>query len=259
MARQDLPTIIDHILSKTGNDQLTYIGHSEGTTQFFLGASLTPDYFTDRVNLFVGLAPVASTANIPTLYLREAATYNKIIEMALMDLGLYNLFPPVPDALMAEDLACSIPYMKEVCKHIYGLFHNEGVDDPQAGQTFLSHEPSGQSWRTFIYYAQMINSGRCALYDYGKKQNKEIYGTAEPPLVPFEDYAVPTALFSGSLDALANPVDVQWLKDQISEHIVYAQEYKFDHFSFVIAKDMSYFTNDVVNVIQQFNPTSAYI
>ena len=91
-----------------------------------------------------------------------------------------------------------------------GILHHEGVDSPEAGQTFLSNEPSGQSWRTFIYYAQMINSGKCALYDYGKRENKRIYGTEEPPLVPLENFAVPSALFSGSLDRLASPVDVAW-------------------------------------------------
>jgi hypothetical protein len=35
---------------------------------------------------------------------------------------------------------------------------------------------------------------------------------------------------------------------------VFAKQYKLDHFSFVIAKDMSYFTVDAVNVIKQFNP-----
>ena len=29
---KDLPTFIDHILSVTGQEQLTYIGHSQGTT-----------------------------------------------------------------------------------------------------------------------------------------------------------------------------------------------------------------------------------
>ena len=57
----------------------------------------------------------------------------------------------------------------------------------------------------------MINSGKCALYDYGSRENKKIYGTSEPPLVPLDKYAVPSALFSGSLDALGNPVDVAWL------------------------------------------------
>jgi pimeloyl-ACP methyl ester carboxylesterase len=153
MARQDLPTIIDHILEKTGKDQLTYIGHSEGTTQFFLGASLLPDYFASKVNLFVGLAPVASTANIPSPMIRKAAAFIKEIELALMVKGLYNLFPPMTDAIMAEEFFCTLPYLDGVCKEVMGMLHHEGVDSPSAGETFLSHEPSGQSWRTFSYYA----------------------------------------------------------------------------------------------------------
>lgn len=64
MAEKDLPTFIDHILEVTGQDQLSYIGHSEGTTQMFLGASLNPEYFKQKVKVFAALAPVASTSHI---------------------------------------------------------------------------------------------------------------------------------------------------------------------------------------------------
>lgn len=102
MARYDAPAIIDYILEATGQKQLTYIGHSEGTTQFFLGASLLPDFYTEKVNLFMALAPVASTANIPTPYIRESAKFINEIELALMKLGIYNLFSPMPDVIGAE-------------------------------------------------------------------------------------------------------------------------------------------------------------
>jgi len=92
-----------------------------------------PDYYTSKVNLFMALAPVASTANIPSKWIRESAKFIKEIEVALMELGIFNLFPPMPDALEAEQLFCDIPHVKEICKRIYGLFHNDGVDDPQAG------------------------------------------------------------------------------------------------------------------------------
>lgn len=46
LGRQDVPTFIDYILDTTGRQTLSYVGHSQGTTQFFLGASLLPEYYT---------------------------------------------------------------------------------------------------------------------------------------------------------------------------------------------------------------------
>ena len=50
--------MIDFILAQTGQSKLTYIGHSEGTTQMFIGASLKPDYFKEKVEYFTALAPI---------------------------------------------------------------------------------------------------------------------------------------------------------------------------------------------------------
>lgn len=42
-------------------------------------------------------------------------------------------------------------------------------------------------------------SNRYTLYDYGE-QNMEKYDQDEVPLVPIEDYKIPTAMMSGDLD-----------------------------------------------------------
>ena len=59
MGLYDTPANIDFILEKTGQQQLTYMGHSQGTSQMFSGATLKPDYYKEKVNLFVALAPIA--------------------------------------------------------------------------------------------------------------------------------------------------------------------------------------------------------
>mmetsp|Transcript_7244 Transcript_7244/g.6365 ORF Transcript_7244/g.6365 Transcript_7244/m.6365 type:complete len:80 (-) Transcript_7244:578-817(-) len=59
MGLYDLPAEIDYILEKTGQSQLSYMGHSEGTTQMFIGLSMNQAYFKEKVNLFVALAPIA--------------------------------------------------------------------------------------------------------------------------------------------------------------------------------------------------------
>ena len=66
MGRKDVPAFVDFILDKTGLESISYVGHSEGTTQFFLGASLLPDYYSQRINLSILLAPVAKTTHITT-------------------------------------------------------------------------------------------------------------------------------------------------------------------------------------------------
>jgi len=39
MGQYDLPAVIDHILDKTSQEKLAYIGHSQGTTQMYYGLS----------------------------------------------------------------------------------------------------------------------------------------------------------------------------------------------------------------------------
>lgn len=175
MGLKDLPTFIDHILETTALDNISYVGHSEGTTQMFMGASLNPDYFTEKINLFVALAPVASTANIPVGYIREAAKYIRVLEFVLVNhFGYANWFAPMPEADDAIVMLCGI--LSGLCDKFAGILHHDGVDNGERFDVFMSNEPSGQSYRTFVYYAQMINSGSFNMYDYGRIKNQKIYG-----------------------------------------------------------------------------------
>ena len=45
MGLYDLPAFVDYVLALIGQEKLSYIGHSEGTTQMFIGASMLPEYF----------------------------------------------------------------------------------------------------------------------------------------------------------------------------------------------------------------------
>ena len=67
----------------------------------------------------------------------------------------------------------------------------------------------------------MLLSDRFEMYDYGHDMNLEIYGTEDPPLVPLENYDVPTVLLSGDRDGLADPTDVAWLSEQLGDKVVF--------------------------------------
>lgn len=66
----DLPAIIDFILKKTGKEQLHYIGHSQGTTAFFVMCSMLPEY-NEKILLMQALAPVAFMENMSSPLLKQ--------------------------------------------------------------------------------------------------------------------------------------------------------------------------------------------
>lgn len=109
----------------------------------FIGASLNPSYFKEKINLYIALAPVASTANIPNKWIRIAAKMIKVLEYIIVGkLNYYNWFAPMPVVTDAVGTFCSI--IPGVCDwFIKHLFNHEGVDEGKRFPMFISNEPSG--------------------------------------------------------------------------------------------------------------------
>ena len=63
MGRFDLPANIDYILAQTGVEKLFYLGHSMGTTMFFVCMTERPEY-NDKIALMSAFAPVAYTEHM---------------------------------------------------------------------------------------------------------------------------------------------------------------------------------------------------
>lgn len=62
IAKYDLPAFIKYIrkTTKMRDDQkLSYIGHSQGTTEMFYGLARNQEFFNQNLNVFIALAPVA--------------------------------------------------------------------------------------------------------------------------------------------------------------------------------------------------------
>jgi predicted alpha/beta hydrolase len=62
-AEYDLPAVINYIINMTKQEQIVYIGHSQGT--LIANALFSVDQFTAaKVKLFVALAPIAKVAHV---------------------------------------------------------------------------------------------------------------------------------------------------------------------------------------------------
>jgi pimeloyl-ACP methyl ester carboxylesterase len=58
MGTIDLPGFINQTLKETGKSKVTVVGHSMGSTAFYAGASTMPDYYNDKVELFMAIPPI---------------------------------------------------------------------------------------------------------------------------------------------------------------------------------------------------------
>ena len=65
--KYDLPAMLNYALKVSGQDQLSYVGHSQGTSMGFGGFSSMPE-LAAKVKIFVPLAPVANVSHCEGLF-----------------------------------------------------------------------------------------------------------------------------------------------------------------------------------------------
>ena len=61
-------------------------------------------------------------------------------------------------------------------------------------------------------------------------------------------------MFMGRHDILGTIEDATWTKDQIGSDVFHFQKINGSHASFCIGKDMTYFTEDVMGILKQYQP-----
>lgn len=82
IGRYDLPAMIDFVLNTTSKEKLAYIGHSQGTTAFFVMCSEKPEY-NEKITTMIALAPLAWASHMKSPFVRMAAPFN-YYEIALV-------------------------------------------------------------------------------------------------------------------------------------------------------------------------------
>lgn len=70
----DIPTLIDYILEVTGESKIHYVGHSQGTTVFFVMTSLRPEY-NEKIKTAHMLAPAIFMGNCTNGLVTSLAPY----------------------------------------------------------------------------------------------------------------------------------------------------------------------------------------
>lgn len=86
----DLPACIDFILNRTNQNQLDYIGFSQGTAVFFIMAASAPQY-NAKISNMIALAPVAYLEHSRNRLLSLLNKYYGLIRRVLSFFSIYSV------------------------------------------------------------------------------------------------------------------------------------------------------------------------
>jgi pimeloyl-ACP methyl ester carboxylesterase len=85
MSEFDLPAIFEFVLAKTGVQSLSYVGHSQGTTQLLAALCENPEFYRDKLNVAILLAPVVTThrclAKLPHDIAESAFVFDQLTKL----------------------------------------------------------------------------------------------------------------------------------------------------------------------------------
>ena len=92
LGKYDLPAMIGYTTEYTGVEKVTYMAHSQGTTQMFYALTASQDYWKSKVNLFVALAPITRLDHTTNGLLSFFAGAVSLVGNTLTFFHVYDLF-----------------------------------------------------------------------------------------------------------------------------------------------------------------------
>lgn len=238
----DVPTQIDYVLNVTGEKQIHYIGHSQGTTAFFVMASELPEY-NDKILSMNALAPAAYMKHLRSYAMWGMAYMLKTAPAFVLNWLGVNAFKPNSkvNKLLGEYMCQDSAPTQIMCKQT--LFLIGGYDSKQLNSTMLpviiGHTLSGASIKQMQHYIQSMFSGYFRQFDYGRRGNWKKYNQPFPPDYKLDLIRAPVTLHYSLNDWLSAPDDVQKLIGELGNNYddFVISDPNFTHFDFMWAID----------------------
>ncbi|XP_033887542.3 lysosomal acid lipase/cholesteryl ester hydrolase isoform X1 [Acipenser ruthenus] len=250
MAKKDLPAVINFITKSTGQEQIYYVGHSQGTTIAFIAFSTMPE-LASKIKMFFALAPVAKISNS-----KSPMTKLSIVPefLAWKLFGKKVFFPQSTLIKWFATEFCSHERLDVLCGNIFFVLC--GFDEKNLNMSrtpvYTTHCPAGTSVKNMLHWRQLAKSGKLGAFDYGWRGNMAHYNKSTPPLYYVRDMKVPTALWSGGHDTLADPKDVTVLLTQIPNLVYHKDIPHWEHLDFIWGLDApELMYNQIVKLMNQ--------
>ncbi|XP_063538795.1 lipase 3-like [Cydia strobilella] len=209
----DLPAMIDYVLKKTKKRKIHYIGHSQGTTAFWVMCSLRPEYNHKIISMHA-LAPVAYLTHNKCPLLHAIASFSNAIAKFLTLVGKAEF---MANKLLLKWAGAAIcrdgAIFQELCSNIYFLVG--GWNSVELNRTIipviLGHTPAGASVYQFAHYGQVMASKQFRRFNHGGSANMKIYKSRTPPGYHPHKVTAPVFFHYSLSDPWAHVKDVERL------------------------------------------------
>ena len=258
IGERDLPTMINYVLMKTGYKKLHYVGHSQGTTAFFVMCNMYPS-MKDKIQTMNAMAPMAFTGNLYSPLVRFLAQHSDTISK------LYQYSADNGEMITRDDLMRVAGYERcrseirdyELCANMIYLIGGWGSNqlDSEQVDNIMKYSPSSASIFQLAHYAQGVLSGRFGGYDFGSRKNQEKYSKSTPPTYDMSMVTGKVALHYSDNDWMAAVVDVDKLGNRLPNIVgkYRVPDNQFTHMDFCWGKDAKRYVYDrVIGVMRRF-------
>ncbi|NXH62872.1 LICH hydrolase, partial [Rhabdornis inornatus] len=233
MGKYDIPAELNFIMNKTGQKDIYYIGHSEGTTVGFIAFSTYPD-LSQKIKAFFALGPVATITHATSPLVTFMQLPQSLIRLLFGSKGFLH-YNDLIKGFVTQFCAC----LGKVCGSVLCYLFGGMIQNMNTSRTdsYSGHYPAGTSVKNIIHWQQILHADKLQAYDYGCKENLKEYNQTVPPVYKIENIKIPTAVWSGGQDKAADPKDMARLLPQITNLIYHENIPTWGHLDFIWGLD----------------------
>ncbi|XP_033249259.1 lipase 1-like [Drosophila miranda] len=250
----DVPSAIDLVLEKTKFQQIQYIGHSQGSTAFFVMCSELPEYSV-KVKIMQALSPTTFMEKTRSAVLKFMSFFKGALMTLLAKLGGHVISATSELIQKFQHLICPAT---ELTSKICGTFDfvlcgfNWDTFNRTLTPIVIGHVSQGASTMQVHHYAQLHKELHFRRFDHGPTKNLIRYKSLKPPSYNLSQTQCKVVLHHGGNDWLASGSDVINLQKRLPNCIESrkVELESFTHFDFIISKDVtSLVYNRVIDLV----------
>uniref|UniRef100_A0A6M2DPB7 Lipase n=1 Tax=Xenopsylla cheopis TaxID=163159 RepID=A0A6M2DPB7_XENCH len=257
----DVPAMIDYALNITGEKRLHYVGHSQGTTAFFVMASQRPSYNSKIISM-QAMAPIAFMSHCKSPFVRLAVSVLPFLQNLANIFGVREFLSSSAWLTATSGMLCKdTAWTQAVCTAILNFVG--GYNAAQLNSTNLpfifSNTPAGGSVDLLFHYGQLVNSGKFRQFDYGEEKNMIEYKSKEPPEYDLSKISAPVVLYWSMNDWLSDPKDVDILMTKLTNLAAtyLIEDVDWSHFDYTWGNDANTMVyQNIIETIRRYSKTN---